>query len=257
MREKEPVRVRVAVTILVFVLLLGIWFLITALGAIPAYMLPTPIKTLSAIIHNAPAIVPHLFVTLNTVGLGYFFALIAAAAAALLMHGFKIMRNILYPLMVVSQTVPLIVLAPLLILWFGFGISPKVFMVVLVCFFPVAVNLLDGMDSTDPDILLLFRSLGAGRLKTFIHAKLPAALPQLFAGLKIAAAYSIIGAVISEWLGGTKGLGVYMVRAQKAFAIEKLFAAIVYVVGLSLLVLGAVTLLKKICTPWMRNKINS
>ncbi|TFG60775.1 MAG: ABC transporter permease [Spirochaetales bacterium] len=254
MKAETPAAIRAAIIITVFMVLLGIWFAVSAAGAVPPYILPPPGTAARAAVLNAPAMLPHLLMTLKTVGIGYIIALACAAATALLMHRFRLLREILYPLLVVSQTVPLIVLAPLLILWFGFGILPKVLMVVLVCFFPIAVNLLAGMDAVDPDILLLFRSLNAGYMKTFFHARLPGSLPQLFAGLKIAGTYSIIGAVIGEWLGGTEGLGVYMVRAQKAFALEKVFAAIIYIVALSLVILGILSLLQKFFLPWAKKE---
>lgn len=241
---------RALFTALVLGALFGLWELLVQSGVIPAFILPAPSGVLLTAVNSFSRIAPHMLITLAAVGYGIASAFAAALVTALLMHRFRSVRMVLYPLLVISQTVPLIVLAPLFILWFGFGILPKVLVVILVCFFPIAVNTLEGLDSTDRDITDLFASMGAGGLRILFSAKLPAALPHLFSGLKIAATYSMIGAVIGEWLGGTKGLGVYMVRAQKAFAIDQVFAAILYISAISISLLLLVLFLQRLIMPW-------
>ena len=153
-----------------------------------------------------------------------------------------------------SQTIPTIAIAPLLVLWMGFGVEPKITLVVLTTFFPIAVGLLDGFKSVDPDAVSLLRSMGAKRGQVFRHVKFPAALPYFFAGLRISASYAVVGAVISEWLGGFEGLGVYMTRMRKAYAFDRMFAVIILVVIVSLLLMRLVTLLRAAAMPWLRKE---
>lgn len=243
---------RYASAVLVFSGALLLWEGLVRGGFVPAYLLPAPSQAAVVAVLRFPDILPHLLLTLRAVGYGFISALAGAVVLASLMHHVRLIRNIFYPLLVFSQTVPLIVLAPLFILWFGFGLLPKALIVVLVCFFPLAINTLEGLDGTDRDQVELLRTMGAGPLQILLYVKLPGALGQLFSGLKIAATYSVIGAVIGEWLGGTEGLGVYMVRAQKAFAIERVFAAVIYVTLISLILLGLIKALQKAVMPWRR-----
>lgn len=145
-------------------------------------------------------------------------------------------------------------IAPLLVLWLGYDMTPKVVLVIIVCFFPVAVGLLDGLRAADTDQISLLRAMGANRAQIFWHIKLPGALPNFFSGLKISVSFSIVGAVIAEWLGGSSGLGVYMTRARKSFAYSDMFAVIFLVVAISLLLMGLTNLLEKKMTPWRQIK---
>jgi ABC-type nitrate/sulfonate/bicarbonate transport system permease component len=221
-------------------------------GAVPAYLLPAPSSVVEAAVSRFPEIIPHLSLTVQAVIYGFGLAFATAFTVAVLMHHIRFVRSLLYPLIVLSQTIPLIVLAPLFILWFGFGLLPKVLIVTLVCFFPLTVNTLEGLDSVDRDTIDLLRTMGAGRIEILLLTKIPASLGHIFSGLKVAATYSVIGAVIGEWLGGTEGLGVYMVRAQKAFAIERVFAAVIYITLISLVFLGLVMVIQRAVTPWKR-----
>ena len=143
-------------------------------------------------------------------------------------------KRAVYPLLVFSQTVPIIVLAPLFAMWFGFGTLPKIVVVTLVCFFPITVSITEGLAGVDPELIDLMRSMGARRYQIFIKVKFPAALIGFFSGLKIAVTYSIMGAIIGEWMGGSAGLGVYMMRVKNSYAYDKMFAAIV-LISLSLI----------------------
>ena len=136
----------------------------------------------------------------------------------------------------------------------GFGLEPKIVLVVITTFFPIAVGLLDGFKSVDPDAVALLRSMNATRWQIFRHVKFPASLPFFFSGLRISASYAVVGAVISEWLGGFEGLGVYMTRVRKAYAFDKMFAVILLVTAVSLLLMKGVSLLRDACTPWMRRE---
>ena len=166
------------------------------------------------------------------------------------MDRYELLRKALYPLVVISQTIPTIAIAPLLVLWFGYEMLPKIILIVLVVFFPVAVSLLDGYQSVDKDTVNLLRSMGAGDRQIFRYVKFPAALGQFFAGLKIAVSYAVVSAVIAEWLGGFNGLGVYMTRVKKAYSFDKMFAVIFLISALSLILMGIVKILQKKFMPW-------
>ena len=166
------------------------------------------------------------------------------------MDQFEPIYKAFYPLIVLTQTVPTVAIAPLLVLWFGYEMTPKVILIVITTFFPIAVGLLNGFRSTDSDSMNLLRAMGAGRWQIFRYIKLPGAMSQFFAGLRISASYAVVGAVISEWLGGFSGLGVYMTRVKQAFAFDKMFAVILLISIISLLLMKGVDYLQKICMPW-------
>ena len=170
--------------------------------------------------------------------------------AAVLMDAFSVLYKAFYPLLIITQTIPSVAIAPLLVLWFGYEMTPKIILIVISTFFPVVVGLLEGFRSADKDTIDLLRSFGAGKAQIFRYVKFPSAMPQFFSGLRIAAAYSVVGAVISEWLGGFGGLGVYMTRVKKAFAFDKMFAVIFLVSAISLGVMALVSCAEKWCMPY-------
>ena len=180
-----------------------------------------------------------------------------AFGLACAMDRFIRLEEAVFPLLVVTQTIPTIAIAPLLVLWMGFGMEPKITLVVITTFFPIAVGLLDGFKSADRDAVALLRSMNATRRQIFRHVKFPAALPYFFSGLKISASYAVVGAVISEWLGGFEGLGVYMTRVRKAYAFDKMFAVIILVVIVSLLLMHLVNVLRAVSMPWLRKQPDS
>ena len=187
--------------------------------------------------------------------MGLFLGVCVGFCAAVLMDAFAVLYKAFYPLLVITQTIPSVAIAPLLVLWFGYEMTPKIVLIVISTFFPVTVGLLDGFRSADKDAIGLLRSMGANRLQIFRYIKFPSALPQLFSGLRIAAAYSVVGAVISEWLGGFGGLGVYMTRVKKAFAFDKMFAVIFLISAISLALMALVGFAEKKCMPY-RNRNN-
>ena len=191
-------------------------------------------------------------VTLQEALYGLCIGVVLAFLMATLMDHFPILDKALYPLLIITQTIPTIAIAPLLILWMGFYMAPKITLVVITTFFPITVGLLDGYKSVDQDSIDLMRSMGASWFQVFCHVKFPASLPQFFSGLKVSSSYAVVGAVISEWLGGFEGLGVYMTRASKAYSFDKMFAVILFIVIISLLLMGAVNLIKQLSLPWLR-----
>ncbi len=230
--------------------ILLIWQTACMTGLVPSYMLPSPAEVLAAFIEELPVLAENSLITLQEAFSGLVLGVSVGFLAAVLMDSFSVLYKAFYPLLIITQTVPSVAIAPLLVLWFGYEMTPKIVLIVISTFFPVTVGLLDGFRSADRDTVDLLRSMGAGGVQIFRYIKFPSALPQLFSGLRIAVAYSVVGAVISEWLGGFGGLGVYMTRVKKAFAFDKMFAVIFLVSAISLLLMGLVGAAEKKCMPY-------
>jgi ABC-type nitrate/sulfonate/bicarbonate transport system permease component len=220
------------------------------LGLVPGFMLPSPLEVVQAFISERKMLWEHAVVTLQEAFIGLALGVAIGFVFAVLMDAFEVLYKAIYPILVITQTIPTVAIAPLLVLWFGYEMTPKIILIVIATFFPVTVGLLDGFRAADKDAIGLLRSMGASRGQIFRYIKAPSALPQFFSGLRIAAAYSVVGAVISEWLGGFGGLGVYMTRVKKAFAFDKMFAVIFLISAISLLLMALVDLLEKKCMPY-------
>ena len=231
--------------------LIVVWAAVCGFGAVPSYMLPSPGAVCRAFVTELPVMMRQALVTLTEAFAGLGIGIILAFIFATLMDRFSFLYKALYPLLVITQTIPTIAIAPLLVLWMGYEMQPKIALVVLTTFFPITVALLDGYKSVDPDAVSLLRSMGAGDVKIFRYLKLPASMQQFFSGLKISASYAIVGAVIAEWLGGFHGLGVYMTKVKKAYAFDKMFAVIILIVIVSLLLMALVDILKRLSMPWL------
>lgn len=234
-------------------LLLG-WETAVRWTHLPAYILPGPLQILQTLGETLPLLVKHTASTLEEAALGFVLAIATAFMVAFVLNRFYWLNQAVYPLLIVSQTVPIITLAPLFLIWFGWGMLPKVLVVVLVCFFPVVINLLNGLNSVDPDLINLFRSMNASRMAIFKMVKLPAAMPGFFSGMKISASYSIMAAVIGEWLGAQQGLGYYMTIAQKSFRVDRVLAAVMIIAVLSLLAVKIIDLTEWLMMPWNRRQ---
>ena len=243
---------RVVVPLLALAVLLGVWELAVDMGLVPSFLLPAPSQVVAAFVADAPLLMEHAVTTMLEALLGLGIGVAVGFVVALLMDRFEFIALALDPLITVSQTIPTVAIAPLLVLWFGYGLAPKVVLIVLTTFFPVTVSLVQGLRSVDPDQIALLRTMGASEWQVFRYAKLPAAASELFAGLRISATYAIVGAVIAEWLGGTVGLGVYMTRVRKSFGYDRMFAVIALISVLSLLLMKAVDALEWLCLPWKR-----
>ena len=220
------------------------------MGLVPSYMLPSPIEVMQAFVSEFPLLLENSVITLQEAFIGLVLGVSVGFCAAVLMDAFDILYKAFYPLLIITQTVPSVAIAPLLVLWLGYEMTPKIVLIVISTFFPVTVGLLDGFRSANKDAIGLLRSMGADRLQIFRYIKFPSALPQLFSGLRIAAAYSVVGAVISEWLGGFGGLGVYMTRVKKAFAFDKMFAVIFLISAISLALMALVGFAERKCMPY-------
>ena len=238
-------------SVIAVTVLLLLWQAVCSLGVVPRYMLPSPAQVVEAFVQELPLLFENSLITLQEAFLGLILGVTVGFVAAVLMDGFEILYKAFYPLLILTQTIPSVAIAPLLVLWFGYEMPPKVILIVISTFFPVTVGLLEGFRSADADAIGLLRSMGADRLQIFRYIKFPSALPQLFSGLRIAAAYSVVGAVISEWLGGFGGLGVYMTRVKKAFAFDKMFAVIFLISAISLALMALVERAAKKCMPYL------
>lgn len=238
-------------------ILLAIWQIIVMCGIVPHYMLPSPVEVVQAFVSDFKLLMYHSMTSLYEAFLGLGIGIIISFVAALFMDRFEYVYKSLYPIMVITQTIPTVAIAPLLILWLGYDIAPKIVLVVIITFFPIAIGLLDGFKAADPDSINLLRAMGASKIQVYIHIKLPASLPYFFSGLSIAVSYSIVGAVISEWLGGFAGLGVYMTRVRKSYAFDKMFAVIFLISAISLALMWLLKLLRRRLMPWENSNQNS
>lgn len=231
-----------------------LWQGICSLGLVDSFLLPSPIQIARAFINEFPVLMEHSAITLTEAFIGLLLGIFLGFIMAVLMDQFEFLYQAFYPLVILTQTVPTVAIAPLLVLWFGYEMTPKVILIVITTFFPITVGLLNGFRSSDQDSVNLLRAMGAGRWQIFRYIKLPGAMSQFFAGLRISASYAVVGAVISEWLGGFGGLGVYMTRVKKAFSFDKMFAVIFLISIISLLLMKAVDILQKKCMPWKKGE---
>lgn len=233
-----------------FIVLIAIWQFISMQEVIAFWIVPSPLAVLRVFASSPQLIWHHLKPTLLAAVTGLGLSIILGSFTAVAMNSSRLVKQIIYPYMLISQTVPIIAIAPLLIIWFGYGISSKIFAVLLMCFFPIALGLYDGFRSVSVEQIRLLASMGASPYKIFVLLKIPSALPNFFTGLKLAATYSVMGAVIGEWLGGNAGLGIYMTRATKSYQTAHVFAVIIVIVLLSMLLFGIVALLDRILLRW-------
>ena len=218
--------------------LLLLWQLIVILTGVPTYILPGPLPVAKAFVVHGRQLLPHLGTTLAEILLGLLIGMLLGAGTALAMTASPLLKRWLLPVLVISQAIPVFALAPVLVLWLGYGMASKVAMAVLIIFFPVTASFHDGMQRTDPDLLDLARIMGAGPLAMLRHIIIPAALPSFASGMRVATAVAPIGAVVDEWVGSSRGLGFYMLHANARMQIDVMFAALALlaVVSLSLYV---------------------
>lgn len=227
-----------------------VWQAATQLSGLRPFILPSPARVLAAGWKTRALLGPAIVTTLLETLIGLAIAILLGAAIAAMMDLVPFLRRALYPILVASQTVQILAIAPLLLIWFGFGILPKILIVVLICFFPMAVSSADGLASADSDVIAYFHSLGASRSQIWRMVRLPAALPAFFSGLRIAVTYSVVGATIGEWVGGSGGLGLYMLRSKNALATDQVFVAIVVTSALSIALFSIVYLVERLALPW-------
>ena len=234
--------------------LLVLWQVVVTATAAPAYILPGPVQVLGTLVAQWPLLLGHASTTALEIVLGFLSGAALGAASALAMALLPPLQPWLLPLLILGQTVPVFALAPLLVLWFGYGLGSKVVMATLIIYFPVAAALFDGLRRTEPGWLDLARTMNAGRLRTLFRLRLPAALPALGSGLRIAAAVAPIGAVVGEWVGSSAGLGYLMLQANARLKVDLMFAALVVLVAIALTLYLAVDRIMARAVPWAREQ---
>jgi len=240
-----------AALLVIFVLA---WQGVATLHSVDDLTLASPVETFHALRDDWGLLMHNARVTLVEVLLGLALSVAAGMLFAVAMHLVRPLRDAAYPLLVGSQAIPIVVLAPLFVLAFGYGIGPKLAIVALICFFPITVNLLDGLRSVPPDLLKLMRSMGASRARTLRSVELPSSLPFLFSGLKVAATVSVIGAVFGEWAGADKGLGRLVLLGNNQLQTPRVYAGIVLLTIMAVALFCLVALAERFACPWNRNE---
>jgi ABC-type nitrate/sulfonate/bicarbonate transport system permease component len=242
--------------IVIVVVLLGLWQLAASLDVIASalniepFLVPSPSEIAQSLWADRSLLLDNGWVTLQEVLAGFALSVVAGVAFAVVLHLSPMLRRAFYPLLIASQTVPIVVIAPILVVWLGFGIGPKLVIIALICFFPITVNTLDGLRSVDPDLLKMMRTLDASRLQTFRRVEGPSALPYFFSGAKIAVAVAVIGAVFGEWAGSSSGLGHLIQQASAQLQTARTFAAVVVLSALAIVLFGLLAVIERRVAWW-------
>jgi ABC-type nitrate/sulfonate/bicarbonate transport system permease component len=228
------------------------WEILARVLAIDPIVLPAPSRILGALWDARGVAAGHALTTLVETGLGFGVSVLFAVLTGLAMDSIGWVRRAIYPLLVASQTIPIVAVAPLLVIWFGLGLVPKVLVVVLVTFFPVTVALLDGLAGTERDATSLLQTMGASRYQILMKLRLPGALPSFFTGLRIAVTYAVIGAIFGEQVGAVNGLGIWMILSKNLFRTDLVFGAILVTAILTLALWFVVGVVERLTIPWYR-----
>jgi ABC-type nitrate/sulfonate/bicarbonate transport system permease component len=230
-----------------------VWEAWVRIDGTPGWLLPRPSAIARALGRDRALLAEHGWVTLQEVLAGFAVALVAGALLAVAIDAWPLLARAVYPIVVASQAVPIVALAPLLLVWFGYGIGPKVAVAALVAFFPIVVTTVDGLRAADRELLDLLRAMGAGGWQRFRLAKAPAALPALFSGARIGVAVAVIGAVFGEYVGAKAGLGYLMNISSGRLLTARVFACIVVLAVMAVGLFGLVGLLERLLLPWRRH----
>ncbi|MFN0074413.1 MAG: ABC transporter permease [Chloroflexota bacterium] len=239
---------------LLSVSMLAVWQIGVGIAGVPKWLLPSPLDVVATIATDRDLIGLHVGRTIQEAALGFVLAGVLGISLGFMMDAWPLARRVLYPPMIASQTVPIIAIAPLLVIWFGYDITPKVMVVALICFFPMVVSTIDGLANIDPDYANLVRAMGGNERSVLRRVRIPGALPSIFSGARIAVTYSVIGAVVGEWVGASRGLGIYMVRAADQMLTERVFAAIVLCAALSIGFFLLIAGIEHLVIPWRRSE---
>jgi len=251
-RRRIPWRALAGVLLpaLVIALLIAAWEIGVRVDGTPRWFLPKPSDVARELVESRALLWRHTWTTLQEMLVGLALAFVLGITLAIAIVASQVVERAVYPLVIASQAVPIIALAPILLVWFGYGLTPKVIVVVLTCFFPIVVATVGGLRAVDQDAIALLRSMGASRWQLMRIVRVPSALPALLAGTRIAAAWSVIGAIVGEWVGASSGLGYLMTRSASQFQTPRLYAAVVIaaLLGIGLFVL--VSLVERFALPW-------
>lgn len=238
--------------VIVIAVLLVLWELIVQICGIPMYVLPAPSDVIKTFVKEFPTLIRHGGVTVMEALVGMGISFVVGIFIGILIDAMPTFKKSIYPILVVTQTVPVIVLAPIFIIYMGFGYAPKILTVVLMCFFPIVISFSDGLGEMDAGYLNLVRTYGGSRAQIYRLVKIPSALISLLSGLKVAATYSISGAVCGEWIASQSGLGYYLIRAKNGYMLDKVFACVVMIIVLSLMMNGLVKVFGYVVLPAKR-----
>ena len=239
---------------LIALAILGAWEGYVRIFNVQQWLLPAPSRIAITIGNSAGMLLGHTWVTFEEIAIGFSLALAVGVLLASVIALSRTVERALYPFLIASQTIPIIVIAPLLLIWIGYGLAPKIIVVALISFFPIVVNTVDGLKSVDPDAVRLMRTLGAGTWQIFTKAQVPSSMPFLFSGAKVAIAVSVIGAVIGEWVGSSEGLGYLMIRSKPQFLTERVFAAIAILSAMGVALFVLVGVIERLAIPWWHNE---
>jgi NitT/TauT family transport system permease protein/putative hydroxymethylpyrimidine transport system permease protein len=236
--------------------LIGLWQIAASTGAIAEllslepYLVPSPAEIAQSLWENRGLLAENAWVTLREILFGILCAVVVGIGFAMAMHRWRAVHDASYPLIVASQTIPVVVIAPILVVWFGYGLPPKIFIIALVCFFPITIGALDGLRSVDPEAVKMMRTLNASRWQRFWRVEAPTALPQLFTGLKIAVVIAPIGAVFAEWAGSNAGLGHLIQADQAYFDVARQFATVAVLSAMAIILMGLTALAERRVVRW-------
>jgi ABC-type nitrate/sulfonate/bicarbonate transport system permease component len=249
-RSIVPIGMKSVWTIGASVAVLVVWQCSVMWSGIPHYVLPSPVDVWRTALEDAPLLVRHGMATAMLVVGGLGGGIVCGIVVASALHASAPMRAVVLPLLIGAQNVPLIVIAPFFVIWFGFGVWPKMLLVTGVCFFPIVINTLDGLSRVDPMRARYFAMSGANAWQQFVYLSWPTALPMVFSGCKLAATYSVLGATIAEWVGAHAGLGVYMMFKKASFDVAALFVVVLIVVVASIGLVHGISYIERRCTRW-------
>jgi ABC-type nitrate/sulfonate/bicarbonate transport system permease component len=238
----------------VLIALLACWQAAASLGLFQEWLIPSPISIVQEAIEIWPRLMEHTGATVRIMLLGFLGGSAVGFVLAALLHLIPGVRTAVYPLLVLSQNVPIIAIAPILTMLLGYGMLPKVLLVIMVCFFPITVAMLSGLMNTDAQLRNYLQMIGIRKWQLFWRLELPHAIVHLFSGLKIAASYSVLSAVVAEWIGTNKGLGAFMIISFKGFMPDRVFAAVIIIVAISLTLFGLITLAERLVIRWRPKK---
>jgi len=241
----------------ILVVLMLLWEFCVWVTDVPSWQLPPPSAIIIEIWQSFGLLWEHTLVTLWEILIGFCVSLLIGLLLAGCIAYSQLFQRSIYPIVITSQTVPIIAIAPLLLIWVGYGLTPKVIIVALICFYPIVVNSVDGLKAIDPDMVNMLRSVGASKWQVFVKLQIPTALPFVFSGVKIGISVSVIAAVIGEWVGASSGLGYLIIYSQPLFLTSRVFAAIFFlaIMGISLFVTAV--LVERIMMPWYFNEKRS
>lgn len=253
-RQLTPIVLRLLPPVILVAGAIAVWQAYTVVTNVPDYLLPGPLSIWQATIDQRDLLWQNAIPTFKIAAGGYFLALGLGLALALAIRYSRVLALSVYPIIIASQTVPILALAPILLVVFGFTILPKLIIVCLICFFPITVNTVDGLRSVDPELINLMRTLGAGRWRLFRDAELPAALPSIFSGARVAVTFCVVGAIFGEWVGSSEGLGWIMQQEQAQFNTPVIFSAMLVLTVMGIGLFSAVSLVERLALPWYHDE---